>query len=328
MFSTPNINRSEIKTLPLDQLVDMPDNFEMFGIDQDEVSRLADQFLKTGFHGYIEVVPYGDKYLIVSGHQRKETFKKLGWPEIPCNITYGLSEEQIHDKWISSNVNTRKFTPYRYYLLIKDAERVIAERGIKGNKRNIIAEQLGISGVQVFRYKTIEKFPEELQKLCDDPIFPFTAALACKDFNDDQKYILNERIKQYNYDHPNVMISSETLSSLIASIRKASEEAARYDDPPKDEDFHTGKIPGRVLSTQEDSYQKYKANLDERFAASVDSSYSTSLEDNVVDIPIRTYAEMAYKKISGKHFMVMNNNSMRNTIHLLRDIADALEKKL
>lgn len=73
--------KDKLKIVTDDMLLDDPNNKEMYG--DLEVEELADIMRKTGkFDGIIEVYPYEGKYMIISGHRRREAARRAGIKEL------------------------------------------------------------------------------------------------------------------------------------------------------------------------------------------------------------------------------------------------------
>ena len=62
--------KDEIIYLTDEQLLDDPENEETYG--EYDVQQLAEEMKHAGFQGVILAYPYEDKYMIESGHRRRE----------------------------------------------------------------------------------------------------------------------------------------------------------------------------------------------------------------------------------------------------------------
>lgn len=221
-------NTKVIRELPIEQLVETETNEYIFGISDLDVERLSEEIRDHGFSGSISVMDLENgKYQIISGHQRFRAVKKLGWKTIPCMVSPRMSTESQYRELIASNVLSRKITPLGYARAIEafKTEVIDKDQTITGRKRTYIAHFFGIAEGQVIRYETITKMPAEIQEMCKNPDFPYSALEGSSGFTDEEKQELLNKINNYNKmnEGTDAKLSANTLRQFVESIKKKAE---------------------------------------------------------------------------------------------------------
>jgi len=102
------------------ELIDHPLNLELFGeLSKEEYQTLKEDIAKRGIQDPLHVVKRDDKYLIVSGHQRKSIATELGI-NVPCIIRDDLIEDwEIEQQLINDNLLRRHLTDYQKDMYLK-----------------------------------------------------------------------------------------------------------------------------------------------------------------------------------------------------------------
>ncbi len=218
--------------IPLSDLVETAENEYIFGIKDIDVDRLADDIKENGFTGSIDVVDlHNGKYQIFVGHTRYRAVKKLGWETIPCTIAKDMSDEELYQKLIGSNVLGRKLTPLGYARAIQAyKEKVLSRSKKSGSKRTNIAKFFGIAEGQVPRFEAINSMPSEIQEMCDGPDFPYSVLVKAVSFTDEQKYELLKSIKEYQANYPDSGLSVNIIEAFINKIKLADEKGQESAD--------------------------------------------------------------------------------------------------
>lgn len=221
-------NTKVIRELPIEQLVETETNEYIFGISDLDVERLSEEIRDHGFSGSISVMDLENgKYQIISGHQRFRAVKKLGWKTIPCMVSPRMSTENQYRELIASNVLSRKITPLGYARAIEAFKTEVIDKDptITGRKRTYIAHFFGIAEGQVIRYETITKMPAEIQEMCKNPDFPYSALEGSSGFTDEEKQELLNKINNYNKmnEGTDAKLSANTLRQFVESIKKKAE---------------------------------------------------------------------------------------------------------
>lgn len=192
-------------------------NEYIFGMD--DIDRLADNIKKLGFHGAIEAfsLPNG-KYEIFSGHRRYLAAKKTGMKTIPTIVMQNVDEETKLLLLITSNLEIRDKTPLIYARSINELKRYYKDKGVR--VREAVAESLNISPAMVYRYDCINKMIPELQALCDDSRFPYSAFSFAGNFTTEQQKDLYDMIKAYVANKKKELGDDSELNISIAEIEE------------------------------------------------------------------------------------------------------------
>lgn len=231
---TEDANAKIVKNLPVAALEETQDNEYIFGIEESSVKRLAEEIDESGFDGSIMVKDlHNGHYQVVSGHQRLRAMKELGKTSIPCIVEDIATEADLYRKLLSSNILQRKMTPLAYARAIEAYDQKVLTREevvrltanhpeLKNERRRVIAHFFNISTGQVYRYQAISKMPAEIQEMCKEADFPYTALESAASFDDEQKQKLLDSINEYNkVKREDETLSKNVLLAMIENIKKA-----------------------------------------------------------------------------------------------------------
>ncbi|MEK5069786.1 ParB/RepB/Spo0J family partition protein [Sporosarcina sp. FSL K6-1508] len=142
----------------------------------EDIRELKSSIELTGLQQNLLVRPKGDGYEVLSGHRRLKAMVELydegneQFKTAPCKITRAADDIQAELQLILANSTSRELTDYektyqakRLYELLKELQ----DRGheIKGRKREIVAQLMGVSTSQVARMESINnKLVPELKE--------------------------------------------------------------------------------------------------------------------------------------------------------------------
>ena len=363
----PTLNSNIQVEIPISQIQETDDNEFIFGYDEGEIRRLANEIEEGGFVGTIDVVRKGvNQYQVFSGHQRLRAMKLLGRKTIPCTVTEDMPDDELYRKLLASNILVRKLNPLSYSRAIEEYDhKVLQVKKPRGSKRTLIAEFFGISTGMVSIYQAIAKMPVGLQEKCADPDFPFSSLQHAVTLTDKQKEILLNQINQYEATHKLDPISAKTLTGMIEAIKLTDDPSltdeqnryllncieqfnvdkpssvltvdvvgkfiekikaeAEYDHAPgvleEQYEVRTKTTPDIIRQKQEESYRKYKTELKENIL-------SDTSEMAVVDDVVKAASESIFKAINQEHYMVLNNEVVRNSIRLLEESIRQLKNSM
>ncbi|SFR12549.1 ParB/RepB/Spo0J family partition protein [Desulfoscipio geothermicus] len=125
--------------------------------NQAKINELAASIKSRGLLQPIRVRPVdGGRYEIIAGERRWRASKLAGLDKIPCVITSNLTEEQVMLEALVENLQRENLTALEksrgIEYLINDCNRTVTD----------VANSLGISRMQVYRYLNILKLPEHM----------------------------------------------------------------------------------------------------------------------------------------------------------------------
>lgn len=224
-----------IINVPVADIVETDNNEYIFGIDDNDVQRLAEEINDHGFIGSIDVVDlHNGKYQVFAGHQRLRAVKSLGWETVPCTVADDMPEEELYRKLLASNVLNRKISPLGYARAIDAYKKeVLAKEKPAGRTRTLCAKFFNVAEGQVQRYEAILKTTPYVQEMCRTGELPYAPLAEASGFTEEQQQELERQIKSFQKRNPNISISMNLLSGMISSIKEAQQRAEAGDEVRK-----------------------------------------------------------------------------------------------
>lgn len=194
------VDKSFTKELDIKSLVPSKNNF--YGIR--EIEELADSIKENGLmHNLVVRKIDTGTYEIISGERRYTALKKLGYEKVPCQIR-DINDLDAEIMLIHANLDQRELTPTERMEGIKRLENIYKQKRKSGEKlegktRDLIGKELGMSGVQVGRYKKVDKdlIPELKDKLDKEDI-TLTQAHTLSSLTKEEQKIIHDEIKELN----------------------------------------------------------------------------------------------------------------------------------
>ncbi|NFI03722.1 ParB/RepB/Spo0J family partition protein [Clostridium botulinum] len=192
--------KSFTKELDIDSLVPSKNNF--YGLR--EIEELAESIKENGLMHNLVVRDIGNgKYEIISGERRYTALGKLGYEKVPCQIR-DINDLDAELMLIHANLEQRELTPTEKMEGIKRLENIYKQKRKNGEKlegktRDLIGKDLGLSGVQVGRYKKVDKdlIPELKDKLDKEDI-TLTQAHTLSSLTKKEQKAIHDEIKDLN----------------------------------------------------------------------------------------------------------------------------------
>lgn len=173
--------KAKIVYLSDEQLVDDPDNLEIYG--QSDVEALAKDMTLYGFQGVILAYKYGDLYRIESGHRRREAGRLAGIPQYPVFVTEAPETDWERILRLNrANIHGRKYLPMvtakmAQSLFEAHTEEVsykkkngLVEEGEVTSVNELVAQDLEIDSKTVSKYRALLNLIPELQELANDKV--------------------------------------------------------------------------------------------------------------------------------------------------------------
>lgn len=191
MAREPTANQ-EIRELPVASLVPHERNGVFRQMTDEEVAELAASVAERGFIHPLVVRPVGeDRYQVLSGHQRLRAAQRLGLATVPCRVVE-VDDREAELLLLDANLEARQLGPMELARAIRRKKELLEElraerrrqggQGVQdehldlvGKTRDLLADQFGISPVQVYRYDALNDLIPELQALVDAGALGVTA---------------------------------------------------------------------------------------------------------------------------------------------------------
>lgn len=221
----PESSYYESRDLPLEVIVENPDNKEIF--DMKDIEHLAEFTKNEGFYGSVDVFKKQDgTFEIFSGHRRFEAFKYLGKKMIPCRIYEDVNDIKKVELLIGLNIHNRNLSPMEYARAIEYyIEKVLKKRREEKGAFDMIEECskfFGKSTASIKKYRALLKLNSNLQSLADDPAFPYSAFFKAAQLSEEEQEELYNDIKEFQYKVPDVELSRPVIDNMINIIKKKS----------------------------------------------------------------------------------------------------------
>lgn len=188
-----------------DMLLDDPFNVELYGIN--DTNAMAETMRKYGFRGIILAYPYEDKYMIESGHRRREAARKAGLSKYPVFITEPpKSEWERRLNLIMGNLHGRKNHPMimaRVAQGLYDVERdrikeAKAEGTMAPDERvdinAAVGELLEYDSTTVELYRRLNHLIPELQEIVTDTRYSWSAIAYASNMSESYQKKLYHKI--------------------------------------------------------------------------------------------------------------------------------------
>lgn len=211
--------------------IDLLDNFKDHPFNLYEGKRLEDlveNIKKNGVINPIIVRIKGDRFEILSGHNRVNACKLLGVESIPAIIKEDLSEQEAKDIMIDTNLYQRSFHELslsEQALVVTQMNKKFNNQGktltdeegkkIKYNSRGRIAENYDLSETKVHRLLKINHLIEGFKILLDNKKITMQTALKIASLSSENQYRLLSHCT--NYD---VKITNKLIDKVIKQIHE------------------------------------------------------------------------------------------------------------
>lgn len=204
--------------LDINSLVPSQNNF--YGIR--EIEELAESIKESGLMHNLVVRKKDDgAYEIISGERRYRALKSLGYEKVPCQVKE-ISDLDAEIMLIQANVEQRELLPsekmegIRRLKAIYEQKKANGEQLPKGKVRDLIGQDMKLSGVQVGRYQKVDKdlIPDLKEKLDKEEI-TLTQAHTLSSLTKDEQKIIHGEI-----DSLNTKEHKEEIETLVEGIKQ------------------------------------------------------------------------------------------------------------
>ena len=287
------------KELDINSLVPSQNNF--YGIR--EIEELAESIKENGLmHNLVVRKLKNGTYEILSGERRYRACKLNGLDKVPCLVKENLSDVDAELLLIQANSEQRELTPTEKMEGIKRLEAIYKQKRSNGEKlegktRDLIGKDLGLSGVQVGRYKKIDKdLIEPLKDKLDKEEITLTQAHTLSSLTKDEQNTINEEIKDMDAKE-----HKEELETLVNGIKQ--QVTNKRDKKLLEEIYPKEKGALELLQNAIDEFQLNPKVIIKTL--NIDCVLYTSLfkvQDNLLRIEIRGFARTSILNINVKSF--------------------------
>jgi ParB family chromosome partitioning protein len=213
----------DIKNIDINMLKPSEENFYKI----EHLEELQKDISEHGlYHNLLVKQVDENTFRIVSGHRRYHALKNLNYKEVPCKvIDNSVSDVDIEIIMIKANATSRELDDDTKRFQVKRLEELYrVKKGsgeeIKGKLRDNIGQDLGISGVQVQKYMSInKKLIPELKDLLDSKELSVKNAFDYSKFDEEQQKEIYTLLSQTIGD------KKEIIENLNKELLGTKEEA-------------------------------------------------------------------------------------------------------
>lgn len=213
--------QSFIQELDINSLVPSQNNF--YGIR--EIEELAESIKESGLmHNLVTRKKDDGTYEIISGERRYRALKSLGYEKVPCQVKE-ISDLDAEIMLIQANVEQRELLPsekmegIRRLKAIYEQKKANGQQLPKGKIRDLIGQDMKLSGVQVGRYQKVDKdLIEPLKEKLDKEEITLTQAHTLSSLSEKEQEVIHEEIKELNSKE-----HKEEVETLINGIKQPVE---------------------------------------------------------------------------------------------------------
>jgi ParB family chromosome partitioning protein len=190
---------------------------------------LVDSVRENGVIEPIIVRPQGEKYEILSGHNRVRAAREVGLETVPSVIYENITDEEANIIVTVTNLIQRGYTELSHSeraaalsahhgaiksqgkrtdlieavdALFADVDNADGTSGLKDQKlnaRELLAKTYGVSGSMVKRYLTVNNLIEPLKERLDNADFPLFAAVEVSYLKAEEQELLEEVLREEQY---------------------------------------------------------------------------------------------------------------------------------
>ncbi len=209
-----------VTQVDIESLVDNPDNEYLFGMKEEDIEHTARGIKDNGFMGAINVYKMeSGQYEIYSGHIRRYAAERVGMKKIPCLIEPMPDKETTKRRQLlGANLYGRnRITSSDPILVARQLEyhkRTLEIEDFKGDMREQLALEFGISGSQVYKYQCLLGLTGELQEMVSSGIVPYSAIYAVKSLNEKEQNEIAEKIKGVHGEQ-NTPLTREQVKRIL-----------------------------------------------------------------------------------------------------------------
>ena len=266
---------SKIRDIPISEIDEFPDHPFKVLMDED-MEQLVDSIKRNGVMTPATVRLKEDgRYELISGHRRKKACELAGLETLKCEVKE-LTRDEAVIVMVESNLQRSVILPsekaYAYKMRLEAMKRQ-AGRPVKDNYSPVgnnlefatssdeLAEKVGESKNQIFRYIRLTELVPEILQMVDDRQIAFRPAVEISYLSEEQQYTLLEAMS-YNDATPSLaqaikmkkfMQEGKLTDEVISSIMQEEKPNQREKPAFRDERI-TKLIPKSIPRGQETDF--------------------------------------------------------------------------
>ena len=262
---------SKIRDIPISQIDEFPDHPFKVLMDED-MEQLVDSIKRSGVMTPATVRLKEDgRYELISGHRRKKACELAGLETLKCEVKE-LTRDEAIIVMVESNLQRTTILPSEKAFAYKMRLEAMNRQGKRtdltcspvGNKlqgvksSDELAEKVGESKNQIFRYIRLTELVPEILQMVDDRQIAFRPAVEISYLTEEQQYTLLEAMS-YNDATPSLaqaikmkkfMQDGKLTDEVIQSIME-EEKPNQKEKPAVRDERITKLIPKSVPRGQE-----------------------------------------------------------------------------
>ena len=266
---------SKLRDIPISEIDEFPDHPFKVLMDED-MEQLVDSIKRNGVMTPATVRLKEDgRYELISGHRRKKACELAGLETLKCEVKE-LTRDEAIIVMVESNLQRSVILPsekaYAYKMRLEAMKRQ-AGRPVKDNYSPVgnnlefatssdeLAEKVGESKNQIFRYIRLTELVPEILQMVDDRQIAFRSAVEISYLSEEQQYTLLEAMS-YNDATPSLaqaikmkkfMQEGKLTDEVISSIMQEEKPNQREKPAFRDERI-TKLIPKSIPRGQETDF--------------------------------------------------------------------------
>lgn len=266
---------SKLRDIPISEIDEFPDHPFKVLMDED-MEQLVDSIKRNGVMTPATVRLKEDgRYELISGHRRKKACELAGLETLKCEVKE-LTRDEAVIVMVESNLQRSVILPsekaYAYKMRLEAMKRQ-AGRPVKDNYSPVgnnlefatssdeLAEKVGESKNQIFRYIRLTELVPEILQMVDDRQIAFRPAVEISYLSEEQQYTLLEAMR-YNDATPSLaqaikmkkfMQEGKLTDEVISSIMEEEKPNQREKPAFRDERI-TKLIPKSIPRGQETDF--------------------------------------------------------------------------
>lgn len=294
---------SFVKELDINLLVPSEDNF--YGIR--DIEELAASIKENGLmHNLVVRKKDDETYEILSGERRYRVLKSLNYGKVPCQVREGLSDLDANIMLIQANVEQRELLPTEKMEGIKrlkaiyEQKKANGEQLPKGKIRDLIGQDMKLSGVQVGRYQKVDKdLIAPLKEKLDRDEITLTQAHTISNLDKDEQQIIHEEIKELNSKE-----HKEEIETLVEGIKQPVENKK---DKQLLKEMYPNEEENKAISELKSAIEEFAINpkvlINSNSIKSIFYTSELKIEDDILKIRVGNFGRISTINVKIKCFL-------------------------